>query len=179
MCKWLETCFELGVEMGFAPEKMVIELYASTEMSKIFELMARNGCYKQMSHHSTTSQYGTFSCGPKYFTQEVLEHFKKTAFDVFNNDIAGGDFVDEWTKGGTAVSEKLAALMKEKLSHPMSLAEDKVLAQTQHLTTPAAPADADTGTSDLQERVVANLLDQNDALKAEIEELKARLAAKE
>lgn len=142
MCKWIETCFELGVEMGFSPEKMVIELYASTEMCKIFELMARNGCYKQMSHHSTTSQYGTFSRSVKYFTPQVLAHFKKTAMDVFNNDIAGGDFVDEWTKGGDAVTEKLAALMKEKLSHPMSLAEDRVLAQTQHLTAPPAPTHA-------------------------------------
>lgn len=179
MCKWIETCFELGVEFGFAPEKLVIELYASTEMSKIFELMARNGCYKQMAHHSTTSQYGTFSRGSKYFTPEVLAHFKKTASDVFSNDIAGGDFVDEWTKGGDAVTEKLAALMKEKLAHPMSLAEDKVLAQTQHLTAPPAPGPAAGGDAALENRVIANLLDQNDALKAQVAELKAQLAAKE
>ena len=133
MCKWIETCFELGVEMGFAPEKMVVELYASLEMSKIFQLMGRNGIYKQMAHHSTTSQYGTFSRASRYFTPEVLAHFKKTATDTFTNDIAGGDFVDEWTHGGDAVTAKLAALMKEKLAHPMSLVEDKVLKATAHL----------------------------------------------
>ena len=32
---WFESCFELGIENGFAPELMVLELYASGEASEI------------------------------------------------------------------------------------------------------------------------------------------------
>jgi ketol-acid reductoisomerase len=130
MTHWVEMCFDLGVKLGFAPEKMVLELYASTEMSKIFELMAKRGCYKQMSHHSTTSQYGTFSRAARYFTPEVEKHFCEVATRTFELDISGGAFVDEWSYGGREVEERLRALLAEKLSCPMSKAEDAVLALT-------------------------------------------------
>jgi len=136
LCKWIETCFELGVEFGFAPEKMIIELYASCEMSQIFKLMAQRGCFKQFAHHSTTSQYGTFSRAAQYFTPEVMAHFKETARRIFTEDIAGGKFVEEWTHGGEAVEERCRAMMAAKLEHPMSKVEDAVLAQTRHMTLP-------------------------------------------
>ena len=61
---WFVECFEIGVEAGFSPELMVMELYASGETAEIFTKMARNGFFRQMFHHSTTSQYGTLSRGP-------------------------------------------------------------------------------------------------------------------
>ena len=39
-------------------------LYASTENAEIFKMMAEYGFFKQMTNHSTTSQYGTLSRGP-------------------------------------------------------------------------------------------------------------------
>ena len=74
---WFESCFELGVENGFAPELMVLELYASGEASEILGLMARNGFYKQMSHHSTTGQYGTLSRSRRLLTDEVRTRMRK------------------------------------------------------------------------------------------------------
>ena len=61
---WFLECFEMGVESGFSPELMVMELYASGEAAEILGAMAHNGFFKQMTNHSTTSQYGTLSRGP-------------------------------------------------------------------------------------------------------------------
>jgi ketol-acid reductoisomerase len=58
---WFVECFEIGVEQGFAPDLMVMGLYASGETAEIFAAMTRNGFFKQMTHHSTTSQYGTLA----------------------------------------------------------------------------------------------------------------------
>eukprot|EP00472_Partenskyella_glossopodia_P010383 CAMPEP_0197519806 /NCGR_PEP_ID=MMETSP1318-20131121/5079_1 /TAXON_ID=552666 /ORGANISM="Partenskyella glossopodia, Strain RCC365" /LENGTH=343 /DNA_ID=CAMNT_0043070993 /DNA_START=320 /DNA_END=1351 /DNA_ORIENTATION=+ len=129
MTQWIQTCFELGVEFGFAPEKMVLELYASSEMSQIFHLMATRGCFKQMAHHSTTSQYGTFSRASRFFTPEIKDHFNKIARKNFHSDIEDGKFVDEWTASKADAQKKLQLLMQEKLTHPMSKAEDTVLSQ--------------------------------------------------
>ncbi len=61
---WFVECFEIGVDQGFAPNLMVMELCASGETAEIFAAMTHNGFFKQMTHHSTTSQYGTLSRGP-------------------------------------------------------------------------------------------------------------------
>ena len=58
---WFEECFKLGVENGFPPELMVLELYASGEAAEIMGMRAQNGFYEQITNHSTTSQYGTLS----------------------------------------------------------------------------------------------------------------------
>ena len=49
---WFEESFKLGVEHGFSPELMVLELYASGEAAEILGMMAQNGFYKQMTNHS-------------------------------------------------------------------------------------------------------------------------------
>ncbi|MCP4359842.1 MAG: hypothetical protein GY796_17685, partial [Chloroflexi bacterium] len=47
---WFEECFNLGIEHGFSPELMVLELYASGEAAEILGMMAKNGFYKQMAN---------------------------------------------------------------------------------------------------------------------------------
>ena len=98
--------------------------------------MARNGCFKQMSHHSTTSQYGTFSRAPRYFTKAVDEHLRNTARSIFSREIKGGAFVDEWTRGGAKAEAELARLVQAKFDHPMSRVEDRVLELTRHVVDP-------------------------------------------
>ncbi len=120
---WLVECFEIGVAHGFSPELMVTELYASGEAGEIFTAMAKNGFFKQMSHHSTTSQYGTLSRGPKFVTDEI----RQRAREFLRQDIKEGAFVKEWTEEQAAGSSSLDALRKQALAHPMSLAEDNVI----------------------------------------------------
>src|SRR5438128_27065 len=63
---WFEQCFELGVEAGFPPELLVLELYASGEATEIFQLIEREGFFRQLKHHSTTAQYGDLSRTPRF-----------------------------------------------------------------------------------------------------------------
>lgn len=128
---WFESCFELGVENGFAPELMVLELYASGEASEILGLMARNGFYKQMSHHSTTSQYGTLSRSRRLLTDEVRARMRKLLLD----DIKGGAFVREWTEEQASGSEVLERLRSEALTGAMAQAEDEVIPVVQRAHT--------------------------------------------
>lgn len=122
---WFVECFEIGVEHGFSPELMVMELYASGEASEILGMMARNGFFKQMTHHSTTSQYGTLSRGPGYISAEMRARARK----ILQEDIKGGAFVREWSDEQAGGASKLAKLRQRALLHPMSLAEEEVIRQ--------------------------------------------------
>jgi ketol-acid reductoisomerase len=120
---WFVECFEIGVAHGFSPELMVTELYASGEASEILGAMAKNGFFKQMSHHSTTSQYGTLSRGPMFITDEM----RQRAREILRRDIKGGAFAKEWSQEQAAGSARLQALRQKALAHPMSHAEDSVI----------------------------------------------------
>lgn len=129
---WFLECFEMGVAHGFSPELMVMELYASGEAAEIFGAMARNGFFKQMSHHSTTSQYGTLSRGPRL----INEAMREKAREFLRQDIKAGAFVREWTDEQATGSVKLAELWRKVLAHPMSQAEDRVIRAIQSAHSP-------------------------------------------
>jgi len=131
---WIAECFEIGVEHGFSPELMVMELYASGEAAEIFAAMTRNGFFKQMSHHSTTSQYGTLSRGPALITEAMRERARAS----LSGDIKGGAFVREWSDEQATGAGRLAELRRRALAHPMSQAEDAVIAAVQAAARAAA-----------------------------------------
>lgn len=120
---WFEECFNLGVENGFSPELMVLELYASGEASEILGMMAKNGFYKQMANHSTTSQYGTLSRSRNLLNDEIRAKMRHNLI----NDIKGGAFAREWSNEQAGGSQKLAALKAEAFQNPMSQAEDRII----------------------------------------------------
>ena len=123
LAAWLVFCFELAVECGHSPEAAIMVLYASTENAEIFRMMAEQGCFKQMKHHSTTSQYGTLTRGESLLNDEI----KAQARHNFVHDIQGGAFVEEWTKNNKQATQRMRALMEKALKHPMSIAEDRVI----------------------------------------------------
>ena len=124
---WFLECFEIGVEHGFSPELMVMELYASGETAEIFAAMTRNGFFKQMIHHSTTSQYGTLSRGPSL----INDTMRARGREILRHDIKDGAFVQEWSTEQASGADRLAALRRRALAHPMSQAEDAVIAAVQ------------------------------------------------
>jgi ketol-acid reductoisomerase len=124
---WFLECFEIGVEQGFSPELMVMELYGSGETAEIFGAMTRNGFFKQMTHHSTTSQYGTLSRGPSL----INDAMRARAREILRGDIKGGAFVQEWSSEQAGGAARLEALRQRALQHPMSQAEDRVIAAVQ------------------------------------------------
>jgi ketol-acid reductoisomerase len=120
---WVEECFRLGVEHGFSPELMVLELYASGEASEILGAMGRNGFYKQMTHHSTTSQYGTLSRSVGLLNDEIRAKMRHNLV----NDIKGGAFVQEWSREQASGSKRLGTLKAAALKNPMSQAEATII----------------------------------------------------
>jgi ketol-acid reductoisomerase len=126
---WIVECFEIGVEQGFSPELMVMELYASGEAAEIFAAMTHNGFFKQMTHHSTTSQYGTLSRGPALIGEAMRERARAS----LRGDIKAGAFVREWSDEQAGGAARLAELRRRALAHPMSQAEDAVIAAVQSI----------------------------------------------
>jgi ketol-acid reductoisomerase len=124
---WFEESFKLGVEQGFSPELMVLELYASGEAAEILGMMAQNGFYKQMAKHSTTSQYGTLTRSRTLLNDEIKARMRKNLVE----DIKGGAFVKEWSDEQSAGSQVLAKVKKEVLNNPMSQAEDRIISLVQ------------------------------------------------
>ena len=120
---WFEECFRLGVEQGFSPELMVLELYASGEAAEILGMMAQKGFYQQMANHSTTSQYGTLSRSRTLLTDEIKARLR----DLLVQDIKEGAFVQEWTDEQAAGAQVLAELRAAALDSPMSRAEADVI----------------------------------------------------
>jgi len=124
---WFEECFKLGVEQGFSPELMVLELYASGEAAEILGMMAQNGFYKQMTNHSTTSQYGTLSRSKNLLNDEIKAQMRKNLVE----DIKGGAFVGEWSNEQSTGSQLLTKAKEEALNNPMSQAEDRIISLVQ------------------------------------------------
>lgn len=124
---WFEECFKLGVEQGFSPELMVLELYASGEASEILGLMARNGFYRQMAHHSTTSQYGTLTRADGLLNDEIRTKMRNSIV----NDIKGGAFISEWSREQAEGSTELEKMRQTALANPMSAAEEEIIALVQ------------------------------------------------
>lgn len=120
---WFEACFKLGVEQGFSPELMVLELYGSGEAAEILGMMARYGFYKQMSNHSTTSQYGTLSRASRLLNNEILAKMR----EILVHDIKGGAFTEEWRREQASGSKTLAKLKAKALNNAMSAAEETVI----------------------------------------------------
>jgi ketol-acid reductoisomerase len=124
---WIEESFQLGVDNGFSPQLLALELYASGESSHILGLMARYGFYKQMTRHSTTSQYGTLSRAPRMLNDEnrarMSEHLLR--------DIKGGAFAKEWSEEQATGGKTLDELRKKALMSPMSLAEGGIIKSVQ------------------------------------------------
>jgi ketol-acid reductoisomerase len=120
---WFEECFQLGVSHGFSPELMVLELYVSGEASEILKFMGQNGFYKQMTHHSTTSQYGTLSRAPRILNNKN----RKTIRKFLVEDIKGGGFAREWTNEQNTGSKLLEQLKEKALNSAMSRAEANLI----------------------------------------------------
>jgi len=97
-------------EYGVSPEAALLELYASGELAEIAKLMAEEGIFNQMVHHSTTSQYGTLTGMFRYYDKmkRIVEEEAK--------EIWQGNFAKEWAleqQAGYPVFHRLWELVKQ------------------------------------------------------------------
>lgn len=116
---WLEV----WVEAGYDPELFVLELFATGETAEIFELIREEGFFRQMAHHSTTSQYGTLSRAPRFLSDEV----RRTAGELLERDIKGGAFATEWSDEQADGSRSLRGLKEEAFRSTLARVMDEVI----------------------------------------------------
>lgn len=117
----LQLSFEVLVEEKYTPEAVVLEHYASGELSEIFKEMAKVGIFKQMPLHSTTSQYGTLSYGKRVMPDETKKLIKEII-----REIKTGVFAREWMmeqKTGYPVFKKLRQMV---FTHPINEVERRL-----------------------------------------------------
>jgi len=87
----ITTAYQVGVEAGFPPEALVLELYMSGEMAYVFKAMGELGLMKQARLHSLTSQFGGM-IRSLALNREEIERNMREALD----DILSGAFAHEW-----------------------------------------------------------------------------------
>jgi ketol-acid reductoisomerase len=118
----IQLSFEVLVAEGYTAEAIVLEQWASGEASEVFKEAAIRGIFKQLSLHSTTSQYGQLLYG-SYILPE--KETKKRIRKIIK-EIKDGSFARKWMmerKRGYPVFRKL----KERaLRHPINEAERRL-----------------------------------------------------
>ena len=82
----------LTSEYGVNPETIILELYASGELSESAKAMAEMGLFEQLSLHSHTSQYGQLTRLEKFYNNDLLEVIRREA-----EEILSGSFAKDWT----------------------------------------------------------------------------------
>ena len=116
------TAFQVGVEAGFPPEALVLEMYMSGEMARTFQAMADLGFFQQVKLHGFAAAFGGMV---RTLTQdrESLEQGYRQVL----KDIMEGAFTQELQAELEAGYPSLA-LVEEMLDseNPMSQAERRV-----------------------------------------------------
>ncbi|ADX81951.1 ketol-acid reductoisomerase [Sulfolobus islandicus] len=117
----IKACFDVAVkEYGVSPEAALLEFYASGELAEIARLIAEEGIFNQMVHHSTTSQYGTLTRMFKYYdlVKEIVKDEAKYIWD--------GSFAKEWAIEQQAGYPVFYRLWELALQSEMAKAESEL-----------------------------------------------------
>lgn len=113
------SAFSVGMEAGFAPEVMAMEMYASGEMEAVWRSFREEGFFKAAESHGPTAMFG--GClRTLQFLQEDLEG----KFREILGDIASGGFAERFEKERKAGYPQLAIARQMGMEDPqITLAE--------------------------------------------------------
>ncbi|MFC6993393.1 ketol-acid reductoisomerase [Haladaptatus sp. GCM10025707] len=117
--------FEVERAHGIPEEIIMSELYLSTELAEIFELMAAEGFLGQLPYHSPTSQYGQLSRADE-FVAEYVEPLKEFTEEQLRN-IDNGSFVREWSAEQSLDHPGLKRLYKKQRNSDFVQAEQRTI----------------------------------------------------
>ena len=120
----LDRAFKLLVEAGVSKEVALLELYASGELGEIGRAMATLGVWKQLKLHSHTSQFGQLTHGAEFIGADS-EALMRKAID----EIRDGTFARRWAAEQAAGSPVFQRLLGERLSSPITTAENELFAR--------------------------------------------------
>ncbi|HVB25610.1 MAG TPA: NAD(P)-binding domain-containing protein [Ktedonobacteraceae bacterium] len=107
---------------GFSDEAILNEMYLSKEPAEVFERMADQGLFGQLTLHSRTSQYGqlrNLAADDGAWIRDRFQH-------VLEDDILSGRFAREWSNVQAKGQAQLEQLRAQALQSPIAQAESRV-----------------------------------------------------
>ena len=117
-----QKAYEVLHQAGFSDEAILYEMYLSKEPAEVFERMAEQGFFGQLSLHSHTSQYGQLRAMAADDGTQLRDHFKQVL-----DGILSGRFAQEWSDVQHSGEERLEQLRAEALTGPFAQAEKRVM----------------------------------------------------
>ncbi|MGQ9679819.1 MAG: ketol-acid reductoisomerase [Candidatus Bathyarchaeia archaeon] len=113
--------FEVLCEMGYTPEAVLLELYASGELSEVAKAMATDGLVAQLPFHSRTSQYGQL-----LYAERVMPDSEKEFIRQIVREIKNGTFAREWQMEQYLGFPVFRKLLEKAFAHPINQVEAKL-----------------------------------------------------
>src|SRR5256885_9948614 len=113
------TAYDVLHKAGFSAEAFLYEMYLPKEPAEVFERIAEQGLFAQLTLHSHTSQYGQLRALLADDGSWLYERFKR----VLEDDILSGRFAQEWSDVQARGLERLEELRSQALGSPLGRAE--------------------------------------------------------
>jgi ketol-acid reductoisomerase len=117
-----QKAYEVLHQAGFSDEAILYEMYLSKEPAEVFERMAEQGLFGQLTLHSHTSQYGQLRAIAADNGLWLRDRFKRVL-----DDILSGSFAREWSDVQARGEGRLEQMREEALTGPFAQAEQRVL----------------------------------------------------
>jgi ketol-acid reductoisomerase len=119
----IQSAFAVGVEAGLPAEALVLEMYRSGEMARVFEASARDGFIRSSGHHGATALYGGFVRTATIDHEDMQARFRAILDDIASGRFAA-QFQAERDSGGSTL--EVIATMCSGATDPQSQAEDRI-----------------------------------------------------
>src|SRR6516164_4768318 len=116
------TAYLVLREAGFSDEAILYEMYLSKEPAEVFERIADQGLFEQLTLHSHTSQFGQLRASLADDGSWLYERFKR----VLQDDILSGRFAQEWSDVQAKGLEHLEQMRAKALASDLARAEANV-----------------------------------------------------
>jgi ketol-acid reductoisomerase len=116
------TAYKVLHEAGFSDEAILNEMYLSKEPAEVFDRIADQGLFEQLTLHSHTSQYGQLRALLADDGSWLYEKFK----GVLEDDILSGRFAREWSDVRAKGMERLEQMRATALASDLAQADKRV-----------------------------------------------------
>ncbi len=127
------VAFEVGLEVGIAPEALVLEMYMSGEMETVFRSFRETGFFRAAEDHGPTAVFGGITRTLEIDRGEMAARFRAVLEDIRSGAFARR-FQNEAESGYPMLGIAQAMM---RAASPISEAEDR-LRRLAELTGPAA-----------------------------------------
>lgn len=124
----IQVAFAMGTSAGLPPEAMVLELYASGEMSRTFAAFADKGFYRSVNGHGAVATFGGFLRTLEMDTVAMRNHFSSVTDEIRSGSFARR--LQDEQRNGYPTLRAIEAMTSG--GDAMSAAEDRVRSWSEH-----------------------------------------------